>query len=85
MHVYIAPEPGYPVLRCCTVLLSLTQTSVHIDNVNCMKSYILCIICIFIGTYVCTCMHAWVFMHYIRCNIYQVNVFNTNIVFLTLF
>ena len=26
MHVCIAPEPGNPVLRRCTVLLSLTQT-----------------------------------------------------------
>ena len=26
MHVYIAPEPGIPVLRHCTVLLSRTQT-----------------------------------------------------------
>ena len=26
MHVYIVPEPGKPVLRHCTVLLSLTQT-----------------------------------------------------------
>ena len=25
MHVYIAPVTGNPVLRCCTVLLSLTQ------------------------------------------------------------
>ena len=29
MHIYIAPEPGNPVLRCCTVLLSLTQTCFH--------------------------------------------------------
>ena len=26
MHVYIASEPGNPVLSCCTILLSLTQT-----------------------------------------------------------
>ena len=26
MHVYIAPKPGNPVLRRCTVLLSLTRT-----------------------------------------------------------
>ena len=29
MHVYIAPEPGNPVLRHCTILLSLTQTCFH--------------------------------------------------------
>ena len=29
MHVYIAPEPGNPILRCCTVLLSLTQNCFH--------------------------------------------------------
>ena len=29
MHVYIAPEPGNLVLRCCTVLLSLPQTCFH--------------------------------------------------------
>ena len=29
MHVYIAPEPGNPVLRRFTILLSLTQTCFH--------------------------------------------------------
>jgi len=29
MHVYIAPEPGNPILGPCTVLLSLIQTRFH--------------------------------------------------------
>jgi len=34
MHVYIAPEPGNPVLRCCTVSLSLTQTCFYPAQVS---------------------------------------------------
>ena len=34
MHVYIAPEPGSPVLKCCTVLLSLTQTCFHTTYIS---------------------------------------------------
>ena len=37
MHVYIASEPGNPVLRRCTVLLFLTQTCfypAHISTPN---------------------------------------------------
>ena len=37
MHVYIDPEPGNPVLRRCTILLSLTQScfnKVHISTPN---------------------------------------------------
>ena len=29
MHVYIVPEPGNPVLKHCTVLLTLTQACFH--------------------------------------------------------
>ena len=29
MHVYIVPEPGNPVLKRCTILLSLTRTCFH--------------------------------------------------------
>jgi len=34
MHVYISPEPGNPVLRCCTALLSLTQTYFHPAHIS---------------------------------------------------
>ena len=34
MHVYIAPEPGNPVLRRCTVLLSLTQSCFHPAHIS---------------------------------------------------
>jgi len=35
MNVYIAPEPGKPVLRRCTVvLLSLTQTGFHQAHIS---------------------------------------------------
>ena len=37
MHVYIVPEPGNPVLMCCTVLLSLTQTSFHPAHISTPK------------------------------------------------
>ena len=37
MHVYIAPEPGNPVLRRCTVLLSLTQTCFHPTHISTHK------------------------------------------------
>ena len=32
LHVYIAPEPGNPVLRRCTILLPLTQTCFYISQ-----------------------------------------------------
>ena len=34
MHVYIAPEPGNPVLRRCTILLSQTQTCFHPAHIS---------------------------------------------------
>jgi len=37
MHVYIAPKPGHPVLRRCTVLLSLTQTCFHPAHISTPK------------------------------------------------
>ena len=37
MHVYIAPEPGIPVLRRCTVLLSLIQTCIHPAHISTSK------------------------------------------------
>ena len=37
MHVYIVPEPGNPVLRCCTVLLSLTPTCFHPTHISTPK------------------------------------------------
>ena len=37
MHVYIAPEPGNPALRRCTVLLSLTQTCFHPAHISTPK------------------------------------------------
>ena len=37
MHVYIAPEPGNPVLKHCTVLLSLTQTCFHPAHISTPK------------------------------------------------
>jgi len=37
MHVYIAPEPGNPVLRRCTVLLSLTQICFHPTHISTPK------------------------------------------------
>jgi len=37
MHVYIATEPGKPVLRRCTVLLSLTQTCFHPAHISTPK------------------------------------------------
>ena len=37
MHVYIAPEPGNPVLRRCTVLLSLAQTCFHPAHISTPK------------------------------------------------
>ena len=37
MHVYIAPELGYLVLRRCTVLLSPTQTCFHPAHISTRK------------------------------------------------
>ena len=37
MHVYIASEPGNPVLRRCTVILSLTQTWFHPAHISTPK------------------------------------------------
>ena len=37
MRVYIAPEPDNPVLRRCTVLLSLTQTCFHPAHISTPK------------------------------------------------
>ena len=37
MHVYIAPEPGNPVLRRCTIVLSLTQTCFHPAHISTPK------------------------------------------------
>ena len=37
MHIYIAPEPGNLVLRCCTVLLSLPQTCFHPTHISAPK------------------------------------------------
>ena len=37
MRVYIAPEPGNPVLRRCTVLLSLIQTCFYPAQVSTAK------------------------------------------------
>ena len=37
MCVYIAPEPGHPVLRRCTVLLSQTQTCFHPTHISTPK------------------------------------------------
>ena len=37
MHLYIVPEPGNPVLRRCTVLLSLTQTCFHPVHISTPK------------------------------------------------
>ena len=34
MHVYIEPEPGNPILRRCTVLLSLTRTRFHPAHIS---------------------------------------------------
>jgi len=34
MHVYIAPEQGNPVLRRCTILLSMTQTCFHPAHIS---------------------------------------------------
>ena len=34
LHVYIAPEPGNPVLRRCTVLVSLSQTCFYPAHVS---------------------------------------------------
>ena len=37
MHVYIAPESGNPVLRRCTILLSLTQTCFYPAHISTPK------------------------------------------------
>ena len=37
MHVYIAPVPGDPVLRRCTVLLSPTRTCFHLVHISTPK------------------------------------------------
>ena len=37
MHVYIVPEPGNPVVRRCTVLLSPTQTCFHLAHISTPK------------------------------------------------
>ena len=37
MHVYIAPEPGNPVLRRCTVVLSLIQTCFYPTHISTAK------------------------------------------------
>ena len=37
MHVYIEPESGNPVLRCCTVLLSLIRTCFHPAHISTPK------------------------------------------------
>ena len=37
MHVYIAPEPGNPVLRRCTISLSTTKTCFHPTHISIPK------------------------------------------------